>query len=559
MRKKILLSFALAIVFALTLALVVFADSVHNENTVDYNEKVTLSDGTVLPIFDENKEALIWYISGKDEEGKNIYTSIRSDDPQVIYHCETWFEITSTRIDLADGTKIPSSDFVVVNWMDDDVVVNECAKADYIGKAVTGFKLMFQGHKKLEYIYLRHDTTSIMRQNFNGCSNLRYVNFKDLANVTRIGDSQNFSNCVELFKGQVLDLTGLVNLKRIDGGGSFNGLKVIGVKLPSSITQIGSWTFQSTAIESFVWPMTVTTMEGSMFKNNTALKEIYISNTLTKIDGDAFLNVNTLEKIFFVGTKDELNTLITNTNATGNSTFLAVAANIISYEEYLALEDKSGKYAVYDFSYCVAYNEGVHTRPEGPQSPCAWLCDVCGNATINHVEGNLNVTASYVTYDKAGVKETKCLNEGCNHIVKETLAPLFESKGFSTTIYGKGGIAICFAVNNEAISVYEGLIDSKINFGVFAGLYDTVYAKEIINAEDGTAVAGAIRSDMTSKGYDLMELKISGFMNDAQKAKQIVIGAYVIVGKDVSYLQNSPAGEGNKYSSVSFDSLASQI
>ena len=77
MRKKILLSFALAIVFALTLALVVFADSVHNENTVDYNEKVTLSDGTVLPIFDENKEALIWYISGKDEEGKNIYTSIR--------------------------------------------------------------------------------------------------------------------------------------------------------------------------------------------------------------------------------------------------------------------------------------------------------------------------------------------------------------------------------------------------------------------------------------------------------------------------------------------------
>ena len=573
MKKKIFLFASLLVLLVCFLAISISADSVHS-GRVDLNATVTLSDGTTLNLFDSNGNALIWYIDSNSETG---YSSVRADSGageegytggSVVFNQSYQFNVGNKTVGVVtayevnkltitvNGTSFDDSNIVVFNVMDDDVLTSK-------GNSFNCFRDIFNQNSNLQYAYLRLDTVALQANALTGCKNLKYINIEDITELRQLGGSQPIGGCTSLFKGEnkVLDLT-RTKLTTMNGSGAFSYVPVVGIKLPKTLTELGEWNIQGTAVSSFVFPEGVATIAGSQFNDCTQLKEIYINNTTTKIIARAFNNT-ALEKVFYVGTLEQLNALLDNTDFANNKPLTNVIgenrANLISYANYLSLEDKSGNYVVYDFNYCVAYNEGNHTIPEAPLSPCAWLCDVCGNATINHVEGNLEVTASYVTYDKAGVKETKCLNEGCNHIVKETLAPLFESKGFSTTIYGKGGIAICFAVNNEAISVYEGLIDSKINFGVFAGLYDTVYAKEIINAEDGTAVAGAIRSDMTSKGYDLMELKISGFMNDAQKAKQIVIGAYVIVGKDVSYLQNSSAGEGNKYSSVSFNSLASQI
>ena len=541
MKRKLLLTFVMVIAFALTFALVVFADTIHNENTVDYSETVTLSDGTVLPIFDENKEALIWYISGTDSEtGKNIYTSIRSDDPQVIYHCESWFEITSTRIDLSDGTKISSSNFVVVNWMDDDVVVNECTNASFIGKGVTGFKLMFQGNKNLEYIFLRHDTTSIMRQNFNGCSKLQYVNFKDLANVTRIGDSQNFSNCTPLFRGQILDLSGMVKLERIDGGGSFNGLQVTGVKFPSSIKVISSWTFQATAIESISWPTTVTTMEGSMFKNNTALKEICLSNTLTKIDSDAFLNVKTLEKIFFVGTKSELETLIANTNATGNDYFLAVAgennANIISYADYLALEDKSGKYAIYDYSYCEGYKEGVHAPNEKSDDCTKILCDDC-TLTLKGLEAHAIVDK--VVYEngfaKDGVYHYYCTNERCTVIDKEdeTKAPIFSASGYSTNAEGNA-ITGGYTVDFGALDFFKSK-NGNLRYGIIIANANS-FDGEVLDGDFKVTSQKAIQVEIDSN-YANFNCSINYGANTGANL-ELVITAYAIDAEgNVTFIQ----------------------
>ena len=57
----VFLMLIMAVIFAVTLAVAVFADSVHNENTVDYSATVTLNDGTVCPLYDSDKNALIWY------------------------------------------------------------------------------------------------------------------------------------------------------------------------------------------------------------------------------------------------------------------------------------------------------------------------------------------------------------------------------------------------------------------------------------------------------------------------------------------------------------------
>ena len=123
MRRKLFSAFILVIAFTMMFAVVAFAESVHNENTVDYNATVMLDDGTVLPLYDENKEALIWYISGTDG-GKNVYSSIRTDDHQVKWWTKSWGEVTSLSIVLDDGTSYSGNSFVVVNMMDDDVVSN---------------------------------------------------------------------------------------------------------------------------------------------------------------------------------------------------------------------------------------------------------------------------------------------------------------------------------------------------------------------------------------------------------------------------------------------------
>ena len=50
--KKLLLTLVLAISLSLVFTIAVFADRVHNENTVNYGETVTLNDGTTVNIFD---------------------------------------------------------------------------------------------------------------------------------------------------------------------------------------------------------------------------------------------------------------------------------------------------------------------------------------------------------------------------------------------------------------------------------------------------------------------------------------------------------------------------
>jgi hypothetical protein len=79
MVKKLYLTIFMAVILTVMLALLVSADTVHNENTVDYSATVTLNDGTVLPLYDGNKDALVWYMDGKDENGNTKYSSVPTE------------------------------------------------------------------------------------------------------------------------------------------------------------------------------------------------------------------------------------------------------------------------------------------------------------------------------------------------------------------------------------------------------------------------------------------------------------------------------------------------
>ncbi len=551
MKKKLLLTFVLVAIAICTLAFTASADSIHNENTVDYSSTVALNNGTTVNLFDSEGNALLWYLDANNE-----LQSIRTDDQQVWWYTQSWDEVTDVGIKLQNGTNVNRSNFVVVNMMDDDVVKNSGSE-QHFGKPVTNFKQLFQGCKKLEYVYLRLDTTGIFRDSFNGCSALKYINLPELTLLRDSRDGQQYGGCTSLFAGQVLDLS-KTQLITLSGGGSLNGVPIVGLKLPDTLKSLGDWVFQGNPTTYFMFPEKLAAMPTNAFKNCSNLQTIYLNQPLTSIGDNAFLNCNSLEKICFVGSKSELEALVANTSATGNTAFFNVVgennANLISYADYKKLADKSGKYAIYDYSYCEVYGEGIHA-PVTLTNNCVGVCDTCGENVVKHNEDkNLSVAASYTSFDKEGVKTITCNNAGCGHKTTEKLPAILVCRGYSAPVNEDGRFAVGFDINNEAISTYEALTGKEFKFGVFAVLQSKLGSNDVLG-NDGALTCDGIKAEVACEQYTSVELKISGFETDEHKALALAMGAYVDVDGEYSYIQAfAPEGDA-KYSFISYNDI----
>lgn len=546
MKKKIFLIAVIAFVFAVLFAFAVSADTIHTpEKLAKYGTIVTVRitdddpDGTTVNLFDNEGNALIWYLDANNE-----LQSIRADDSRVKYQVESWGEVTSISIVLDENTTIGAGKFVVFNVLDDDVVMNH-GYAGHFGASFNYFKLVFQGCTNLEYVYLRLDTKKIQRQSFNGCSNLKYINLEDLTEIERIGDGQQFSNCGKLFVGHVLDLSRLTKLTSIDNGGTFNAVPLAGAILPDSCTTLSTWTFQSNPTTSFrFYSGRITALPGSTFKNCTKLQTVYLNGTLSSIGDNAFLSCNALTTICFVGTKDQLKTLIANTSATGNTPFLNVAGalgengeyeNVISYADYLKLSDEqksSGKYAIYNYSYCEAYNNSIHT-PVDNANDCTKKadCKVCGLEEVIEAEFESHDYLESFVYEngfaQAGVYTYICQNSDkctCGNIYKDYDA-LFVADGFSTK--GNDGISAGYTVNPEVIAEYNRVNSSNpISFGVMMVSPTCLADKDSFFANGKVNSQKHLQVDMSDLDYKNFSVYITGFTGTARNAS-LVMALYV--------------------------------
>ena len=573
MKKKLLLTLVMALVFVMALAFAISAESVH-EGKVDLSATVTLSgsyvdaDGnaiTTVNLFDKEGNALIWYKNGSTLE------SIRADDERVIYKCTyafgvgnstvgsvTAYEVSDMWIQLDASTKIDKGNIVVLNLMDDDVLINNNRD---IGKPVNCLKNIQWANKVLEYAYCRLDTVALQASAFNGCPKLKYVNLEDLTELRAIGGGSAFSQTAGqtvLFQGQVLDLTG-TKLCSINGNGAFNNVPIVGLKLPNTVTTLNDWNIQGTAITSIAFPTGVATIAGSQFNDCKSLTTIYINNTTTNISARAFNNT-ALEKVFFVGTLDELNALLDNTDFTNNTPLSDVVgenrANLISYEAYKALADKSGKYVVYNYNYCDAYNEGNHKIGEENQlSPCAGQCSECNQTVVVHTGTNVTVTIVYDNYEAEGKKITTCQNTGCTHTEEITVSAIFTFRGYSVSEEGGAGVSVKYSIDNDAIEEYETVTGNTLNIGLFLGIKDKVGTNEIVDTEGNTA-QGVVAAQMPKDRFIFIEMKVLGL--DDYKESLFAFGAYVIDGqeeKTVTYLQPGTPAEGDKYVFTSYNAI----
>ena len=556
MKKKIFLTLVMSVIFALTFVLMVSAaTTTHAGKEIDIDTTVTLDNGTVCNLFDKDGNALTWYLDANDE-----LKSIRTDDQQMWWHTESWNEVTNVGITFEDGTTVNKNKFVVVNMMDDDVVKNAGAESCF-GNPVTNFKHVFNGCPNLEYLYLRLDTTGFFQTAFTGASKLKYVNIAELTLLAESRGGQQFSGCTSLFAGQILDLSN-TKLKEFQGGGIFAKVPISGLILPTTFipSRFSEWAFQENPTTSFVYPDVLTSVYAYSFKNCANLEIVYLNGSIESVGKDAFLNCSKLEKVFFVGTKAQLETMLANTDATGNNYFLALAGednkNIISYAEYQKLQDKSGKYFIYDYSYCEAYNNGNHTVVG--ENPCVGTCSVCQMAIVKHsADAELTVSYVYANFAQNGQKITSCANDGCTYEVSEEIDALFTCLGYSASEGTMGGgIALGFKVNSEAIAAYTEATGKTIAYGVFAVSQSKLGTNNIFG-ENGEMTEGVLGSEIKTS-HTVFEIKITGIPEDKADVK-LALGAYVAVtdgeATEYSYMQPGTPAENEKYCFVSYNDV----
>ena len=141
-----------------------------------------------------------------------------------------------------------------------------------------------------------------------------------------------------------------------------------------------------------------------------------------------------------------------------------------------------------------------------------------------------------------------------------TAKPLFNSEGYSVPEDSNGEMVIAFYVNMKAIERYESVTNKKVSYGIFAIAQKKLGDGDVLN-NDGSAVSGAIKADV-SREYASVELRISGFVTEAQKSAKLALGAYVCEkleeNESYSFVQYGAPKENEKYSFISYNDIVSQ-
>ena len=485
MKKRLFLTVVMIFVFALMLTFAVSADSVHNANTVDYSATVTLSNGTVLNLFDKEGNALIWY---KDSNSETGYSSVCAQDAR--WYAQSYgTEVKKWTAPLnAEGNEMFNiKNTVVINLMDDDVVSNfnngNTANDKYMGSPLTVMKELFQYNTTLEYLFFRLDTTNINGNICTGCTKLKYVNLAELTSLKKMSLQNHFSGCTSLFDGQVLDLS-KTKLTEFENQSAFKAVPLKGIKFPSTMTKLG----------------TATT-----FQNCTKLEFISVGSKV-KVPGDAFSGCTSLKAVYFVGTEDELSV----------STFVTALpdATIKSYSEYMALSDKSGVYLVYGYSACDAFNNSKH--------------EASGNVEMQKIT---NYFAPITFADTCSLCFVPMINESM------TMDAIFTYYGYSCTEEAIGGaysMSQFYGVDKDALYAYTSLTGNTFTFGLIASGVANPF--EYVEGEL-TVADKAVVKDSETFAHDFFGVKING-MTEANLKTAIVFCAYVIDNGEVFYLDN---------------------
>ncbi|MBQ7761555.1 MAG: leucine-rich repeat protein [Clostridia bacterium] len=158
----------------------------------------------------------------------------------------------------------------------------------------------------------------------------------------------------------------------------------------------------------------------------------------------------------------------------------------------------------------------------------------------------------YLDFSQAGYYSYQC--ERCEDVNNDKSSPaLFTNQGYSTQEYSNGGVQVSFMVHYDAIENYNTVKGTNIKYGIFAVSKANAQGKQIVNA-DGTGASGVACADFSARTYDIFAIRVIGFKADATYMEaQLALGAYVIDGEKVSYMQVGTPADGNTYCYTSYN------
>lgn len=580
MKKKVLLILSMVFIFALVLAFSVSAVTIYKTSDgtelfrfVDENGDYDYDsyEGS-FPKTDESGNAITWYITATE--------TVDSDTVHTVASLKTLGEAGSINANGAYSFTSPvtNKNTVSVNFPD-----NEGIKT-WAFNSFGGYGS--RAKNNILFVYCPNTLTAFANNPFQE-TNVIVVELDDETPITQI--PQNF--CHEARNLETINIPATVTV--INGSGSQNGApfyngyslrevtfassntlteiksacfnnctSLVSIDLPDTITKMGNYVFAScTSLKEITLPNSLESVQNHLFAwcsslkvirmgakfgyftntghnsftyNSSNIEAIYIPKTFYKTAPDTTLNYTVSYafhgtsgncKFYYCGTKAEFEAakanFLTQQSATSNNgNFLN--ATVITYAEYLKNQDSyaTGRYVICEYSSCDAFYDS------------------------NHVGETQMVYGDNMYFENANICVvcTRCQNTA----VEETLSPLFKSLGYS---YSSNAIMQGFGINETVLAEYKAFYaDSEISFGLIA----TAFA----NAEDGNLLKAEKKAvvDLTTKGYDIFEMKITGISAE-NYATSLFLCGYITVGDKTYYLNAGKCSESALDFKTSYESV----
>ncbi|MBQ8737959.1 MAG: leucine-rich repeat protein [Clostridia bacterium] len=538
MKRKLITIFFIALAFAWIFAISAFG-------AVNYSEMATLADGTTLPIYDEAHNPLIWYVSGTDQDGNNVYSSVPNNRNEPNENHDTYVTYVSTTGTWAQLTDIYIHTYNETTGEYDSTIDDNL---QIVVLNLREFDMIYLGSINVNYIqYMYYPATlKDCPEFFKQKTALRLVDMSVCTNlVGGFGGTQNFRDCINL------------HTVRLPIGPSY------------TFEGGNNYKFKSTAISSIIIPEAVTSLGTDNFYSCAKLESIYILGNNTGLGKRNFSGCTSLENLYFLGDSpsitatefkenfvecvDEGKTytfdgigkyfyfVSTDLNYLTEVKEAVGAVSIVSYNDYKANPSNytEGRYVIYGANICEILYNNEHDLEEVDSCLKERACERTNCDYVLVPEYSEHKMAEALTFVNGitaeGIYYAECQNDGCAVKTEETVKPVFTAKGYSTNT-DKNAINGGYEVNLTSLALYERLI-STLKYGIVIANASSFGEKTFLDQDNKVNSDKALQVEM-EKQYSSFDCSIN-FGTNTTMDLDLVICAYVIEGDTVTYIQSS--------------------
>ena len=542
MKRKLITIFFIALAFAWIFAISAFG-------AVNYSEMATLADGTTLPIYDEAHNPLIWYVSGTDQDGNNVYSSVPNNRNEPNENHDTYVTYVSTT-----GTWAQLKDIYIHTYNETtgeyDSTIDDNLQIVVLN--LREFDMIYLGDINVNYIqYMYYPATlKDCPELFKHKTALRLVDMSVCTNlVGGFGGTQNFKDCINLHTvrlpiGPSYTFEGGNNYK-------FRNTAISSIIIPEAVTSLGTDNFEGCSKLESIYILGSNTSLGRLnFEGCTSLKNIYFlgdspsitatefkENFVECVDGDKTYTFDGIGKYFYF--------VSTNMNYLAEVKEAVGAVSIVSYNDYKANPSNytEGRYVISGANICEILYNNEHDLEEVDSCLKERACERTNCDYVLAPEYSEHKMAEALTFANGitaeGIYYAECQNDGCAVKTEETVKPVFTAKGYSTND-DKNAINGGYEVNLTSLTLYERLIGT-LEYGIVIANASSFGEKTFLDENNKVNSDKALQVEM-DKQYSSFDCSIN-FGTNTGIDLDLIITAYVIEGDTVTYIQSSTGND----------------